>query len=205
MAHLALLFPTGTEPRSPYLALPCLAAHLRKAGISVSMQDLDIGGLRALVEPNRLSSAVRSFQRRIPAHSNDSATRRLLGLCENLPERAREALAVFHDPDLFFQPHEFAAARDTLLDCLDLCSASLSERIHYNISPVQYDIDGVDPQSLKDLEEATRDDRWNLFSDYWEESVYPRLATDQPLAVGITITNRQQMLPASGWSVARRG
>ena len=43
--HVALLFPTGTDPRSPYLALPSLAAALRDAGIRVKLHDLDIGGI----------------------------------------------------------------------------------------------------------------------------------------------------------------
>ena len=41
-----------------------------------------------------------------------------------------------------------------------------------------------------------------MFSDYWERDLYPALAQTDPLFAGITITNRQQMLP--GLLLARR-
>jgi radical SAM superfamily enzyme YgiQ (UPF0313 family) len=201
MTRIALVFPTGSDPRSPYLALPSLAAHLRRSGIAVSMHDLDIGGLRALVGP-QLPPAIRALQARGRAARRDPVLARLLGMSEALPERAATALAVFDDPHRFFEPPEFAAARNTLLDCLDVHGAARRGRVRYSISPVAYDVVGVDPQRVDDLLRATRDDRFNLFAAYWEEAVFPALAAEDPLAVGITITNRQQVIP--GLTLARR-
>ncbi len=202
MVHVALLFPTGSDPRSPYLALPCLAAHLRRHGISVSMHDLDIGGIRALLDPEYLAVACQSLQIRNDLDLDDATTSRLLGRCEALPETASDALSVFRDPARFFEPPELSFATDTILDCLDIHSAALSDRLHYSINPVCYDIDGISCQSLGDLIDATKDDRYNLFARYWEESIFPKLAREDPLLTGITITNRQQIIP--GLTLARR-
>ena len=47
-----------------------------------------------------------------------------------------------------------------------------------------------------------RDDRYNIFAEYWERDLYPELEREAPVYVGITITNRQQILP--GLLLARR-
>lgn len=201
MAHISLLFPPGSDPRSPYLALPCLAAYLRQSGVAVSMHDLDIGGVRALAGPF-LTRSIRALQSCRRSARRDAEFARLLGISEALPERAADALGVFDDPNRFFQPSELAAARDTLFDCLDVASASSPGRVHYSISPVRYDVDDVDPRKLTDLLRVTRNDRANLFAAYWEETLFPALAREDPVAIGITITNRQQIIP--GLTLARR-
>jgi hypothetical protein len=60
-------------------------------------------------------------------------------------------------PSDSFNPPELNAARDCVLDCLDLHSAAVSERLHYSINPVPYEIDGFDPQNLRSLFDATQD------------------------------------------------
>ena len=196
--NVALLFPTGTDPRSPYLALPCLAASLRNAGINTRLFDLDITGLHALLEPENLKSAGAELRRRA---KEDSASWRLARLSESLPSTAPAALAVLRDPVKFYSPNEFNTARETVYDALDLVSAAAGP-VHYSISPIRYDADGVDPHSLTDLIAATASDRLNLFAPYWERDVYPVLERERPLFTGIAINNRQQLLP--GLLLARR-
>src|SRR5438067_405829 len=58
--HVALLFPPATDPRSPHLALPSLAAALRAAGVRVSLHDLDLEGLLSVLQPENLAEAARS-------------------------------------------------------------------------------------------------------------------------------------------------
>jgi hypothetical protein len=203
MPRVALAFPTGTDPRSPYLALPYLAASLRRAGVDVSMHDLDIGGLRALLRPEHLATCARALQDRVRGVAMRSPfTRRLLGLSERLPSTIDAQLSVFDDPARFFDPHALSASREAVLDGLDICAAGVDPRVHYSISPVRYDVDGVDTTSLASLIEATADDRYNVFAEYWETAFFPSLAKDPPLLLGITLTNRQQLLP--GLLLARR-
>jgi anaerobic magnesium-protoporphyrin IX monomethyl ester cyclase len=201
MTSVALAFPTGTDPRSPYLALPSLAATLRHAGLGVSIHDLDIGGIHFLLSRSRLEEAGSRFRQAF-AKSDSLFDRRLAARSEELPELGPRYLATLRDPVAFYDSNEFASARAGLLDALDLCSTARDERLAYSIDPIRYDIEGVDNQSLSALMEVTRDDRFNLFSEYWQTDLYPALARQAPVFVGITITNRQQMLP--GLLLARR-
>jgi anaerobic magnesium-protoporphyrin IX monomethyl ester cyclase len=196
---VTLIFPTGTDPRSPHLALPYLAAVLRGAGVHTELLDLDIDGLLALTRSDRLASAGEKLRRKLSAKELDE--RRLLRLSEVLPERAPEALQILRSPKRFYDPNELTAARETIFNCLELTSKASSEPVSYNIFPIAYDVAGVDPQSLADLLRVTANPANCLFSEYWESEVYPQLRTSSPDLVGITITNRQQIIP--GLTLAR--
>ena len=74
--------------------------------------------------------------------------------------------------------------------------------MRYSLCPIQYDVDGVDEQSLADLIAVTGDRRSNLFEDYWEAELLPPVEAEHPDLVGISIVNRQQLLP--GLALARR-
>ena len=202
MQTVALAFPTGSDPRSPYLALPYLSAALRGDGVRVLLDDLDIGGIRALLRPSHLEDSARALRRHSEHLLTSSSNRRLVAVGEQLPSTIESHLAVFDDEARFFNPLELAAAREAILDALDVCSAALDPRVRYSISPVQYEVDGVDVTSLSSLIEATKDDGFNLFATFWETDFFPRLLREAPLFLGITLTNRQQLLP--GLLLARR-
>lgn len=201
--RIALIFPTGTDPRSPHLALPCLAAVLRKAGIDTELIDLDIDGLLSVLKPNFITEAGARLRKSSKASGKeDAGLRRLLGLSEVLPDRVTDALAILHDRESFYDPIKFQTARDTIFDCLDLISAASTAQVRYNIFPIGYEVEGIDIHSLKDLIKVTADPTANLFADYWEASVFPNLQTRTPDLIGITITNRQQIIP--GLMLARQ-
>ena len=201
--RVALIFPTGTDPRSPHLALPCLAAVLRKAGIDTELIDLDIDALLSILQPDFITEAGARLRKSGQASAIENAgLRRLLGLSELLPERVKDALSTFHDSERFYDPIKFQTARDTIFDCLDLVSAASTAQVRYNIFPISYDVEGIDIHSLKDLVTVTADQRANLFADFWETSVFPNLQKQSPDLIGITITNRQQIIP--GLMLARQ-
>jgi hypothetical protein len=199
--NVALLFPTGTDPRSPYLALPSLAATLRGAGIRTTLHDLDIGGLHYLLEPRNLETAGKAFRQGF-TRTEHLQDRRLAIVSEELPELSQQYLATLRDPHAFFDSNEWAAARAGLLDALDIASVARDSKLRYSIDPIDYKVEGIDPQSIRSLIEGTRDDRCNIFAEYWERDLYPALERESPLYAGITITNRQQILP--GLLLARR-
>lgn len=198
---VALLFPTGTDPRSPYLALPALAATLRGAGIRTTLHDLDIGGLHYLLEPANLEAAGKAFRRRL-TRTDDLQNRRLAIVSEELPQLSQKYLATLRDPNAFFDSNEWAVARAGLLDALDIASIARDSKLRYSIDPIDYKVEGIDPQSVRSLVAGTSDDRYNIFAEYWERDLYPAIEREAPLYVGITITNRQQILP--GLLLARR-
>ena len=197
--NISLFFPPGTDPRAPYLALPCLAATLRKAGIETSLYDLDVGGVHALLDSQNLASA--GHQVRKMATSRDMAHWRLAQLSQEMPARAAHALAVLRD-ERFYDPNQYCAARSAIYDALDLVSAAQSGAVHYGISPIRYDVDGIDVQKLSDLKQVTQSDGSNLFADYWQRCIFPQLAQSPPDIAGIAINNRQQIIP--GLLLARR-
>jgi len=201
MGGVALLFPPGTDPRSPYLALPSLAAALRRSGIEVRMHDLDISGLWALMTPAHLNRAGMALERSSAVHEAASV-QRLCRSRERLAEAAMPALQRLRSAAHFYDPNHFNAARETLSDAVDLVAAATSARVRYAITPPRYDVTGVNVQRLADLETVTANDECNVFAEYWEDALYPALRRQDPELVGITITNAQQVVP--GLTLARR-
>ncbi len=200
--QVTLIFPPATDPRAPHLALPYLAAVLRRAGISTRLIDADIGGLLALLRPDAIGRNVQKLKLRPPAGIDAGALSRLVRRGEALVEEIPRALAVLRDPKDFYDVHRFQAARDQLFDGIGLACLTADRPIRYSLCPIQYDIDGVDEQSLADLIAVTADRYGNLFEDYWEAELLPSIEAEHPDLVGISIVNRQQLLP--GLALARR-
>ena len=198
-----LIFPPATDPRAPHLALPYLAAVLRRAGVETRMIDLDLGGLLSMLRPETVAAhAGRVGGKLVGGPPVEERLRRLARRAESLVEDAPAALATLRHPKHFYDAHRFQAAREAIFDALELASAAADRPVRYNIHNVQYEVEGVDPQRLADLMAVTADPRANLFEDYWRDDVFPQLERDRPDLVGITISNRQQVVP--GLSLARR-
>src|SRR5215208_4552926 len=134
---VTLIFPPVTDPRSPHLALPSLAAVLRAADINTDLIDLDIEGLLKLLEPENLANASKQLTKKYECEpsNNHKSLKRLLRFSHLLPDRITNALATFHDPEQFYNSNQFNAARETILDCLDLISLSASRPLSYSIAP----------------------------------------------------------------------
>ncbi|MCB9755815.1 MAG: B12-binding domain-containing radical SAM protein [Myxococcales bacterium] len=195
--HAALLFPPGTDPRSPHLAIPSLAAYLRRAGARVTVRDLDLEGLLELATPARVTLAARDCRRRLEAPSAAPDADRLraaLRWADDLRESLPGAVDELRDPVGFFDPHRHHVARERLVNALELVSAAAG-RVRYNIGPIRYDVDGFDPSRLRDLLALTDAPQHNLFDSLYRESLLPALARDRPDVVGVSILNAQQLIP----------
>lgn len=191
--NISLLFPPGTDPRAPHLGLPSLAAVLRRDGVRTSMHDLDLEGLLALVSAESLARATKRL-RDAQSGPPSERVRRLLGISDYLVTAGTEAVSLLRDPIEFYDPLKHQQARTVLADALELASAA-NGRVHYNTLPIAYDVDGVDAASLRDLIRVTADPSTNLFLSDWEQHLFPRLEAEAPDIVGISITNRQQIVP----------
>ena len=186
-----LIFPPATDPRAPQLALPSLAAALRADGVETRLLDLNLAGLTAVLAPERLRRAGRRVATSAAA---DDRLRLLARRAGPLAGAVGEALATLRDPERFFDANDYNAARETILSALDLVSAA-APGVSYSIAPIRYDVRGCNPQVLADLVRVTADRAANVFADHWEDEVFPALDRDGPDLVGISITNRQQLLP----------
>lgn len=200
--RIALIFPPGSDPRAPHLAIPALTAHLRQAGIEVEPVDLDIEGLRALLRPESLAEAARRLRNGAGAHLPPQRRHELTRLAEGIEERAAQALAVVRDERRFLHGHDLGAALANIDVALSLASAAAPIALDYSIAPVRYDVAGCDTRRLGDVLEVTRRPEANLFHAFWEAEALPRIEARDPLLVGVSLTNRQQLIP--GLALARR-
>ncbi|WP_025034675.1 B12-binding domain-containing radical SAM protein [Bradyrhizobium sp. DOA9] len=200
--QVTLIFPPATDPRAPHLGLPYLAAVLRGAGIPTRLIDADIGGLMALLRPDAVAANLKTLVRHRPESMDAATLSGLLRRGEALTESIPRAFAILRDRTDFYDAHLFRHARATLQDGLDLAGAAAGRPVHYSLCPIRYDVDGIDEQSLPDLIAVTADRPSNLFDRFWETELLPSIAADQPGLVGISIVNRQQIIP--GLTLARR-
>jgi anaerobic magnesium-protoporphyrin IX monomethyl ester cyclase len=185
-----LIYPPIGDPRAPQLALPSLAAVMRRAGIETDLVDLNLAGIVALLRPDRLRHTGDVLRER------DDRSQRILGdLALLAAESSNQALATLRDTERFYDANDYNAARDTIFTGLAATSASASTPVALGLLPIRYDVPGADAQCLADLIRVTSDRRANLFADHWEEDVFPSLERARPDFIGITITNRQQIIP----------
>lgn len=198
-----LIFPPATDPRAPHLALPCLAAVLRPAGVETRLIDADLTSLLALLRPKAIAEHLRRLRRKARAGGIDpDLLWRLLARGEALVEEMPRALATLRDRTRFYDAHAFQAAREALLDGVELASAAAAREVRYDLCPIRYDVAGIDERSLADLVAATGDPAANLFEAYWQDELIPDILAGAPDFVGLSIVNRQQILP--GLTLARR-
>jgi hypothetical protein len=191
-----LIFPPAMDPRAPQLALPSLAAYLRNLGVDVTLLDLNLTSLAALLQPVYLVEAGRQLCTDISRRPDPHRQRaRLADLAGPLGEMVPNALATLRDPQRFFDANAYNTAREVLCAALELISAAQAREVSYGLSPARYDVAGVDHRCLADSIAVTANREANLFADYWENQIFPTLDADRPDVIGISITNGQQILP----------
>jgi len=196
--RVALLFPPATDPRSPHLSLPSLAGHLRREGIDVDLYDLDIECLHWVLEGERLrdsAAATQAHFARLDPEAQAGGTN-LMGMANWVVDHAEQAVAELQDLSSFLDPDRHHQARRTINAALRLVSGSTGGQVKFGISPAAYDVEGVDPSRLVDLVRITTDPTADLFRSHTEQIVLPALAATRPDLVGISILNRQQVIPA---------
>jgi radical SAM superfamily enzyme YgiQ (UPF0313 family)/L-ascorbate metabolism protein UlaG (beta-lactamase superfamily) len=202
--HVALLFPPVTDPRAPHLAIPSLAASLRRDGIRTTIRDLNIEGLLWLLEPAQLARAAEACRARLAkagATDEYDRIRQILARASYVVEHATAAAVTLRERETFYDPDRHHEARGTVRHALALISAA-SGRVRYDISNPLYEVEGVDRSVLRDLVDVTADPHANLFHQLWEDHLLRDLEADRPDLVGVSILNGQQIIP--GLTLCRR-
>ncbi len=126
-----LLWPAFSDPTWPYVSLPTLKGHLGSRGIPATVVDLNAGAVDFLARPEtaaRLRAAVLSrFHRLNGGHKLSRAERleyvRLCDALEAFPDLAA-ATAILRDPERFFDPDAYRAARDAFEDLFTVLQAT---------------------------------------------------------------------------------
>jgi len=194
----------GTDPRSPHLALPSLAAYLRAAGVRTTVRDVDLEAFLALLEPTRVAEALAACQRLFDQASEEerSHLRAQLDEADGVLNDIGAAAARLRDPKCFFDPYAHRAARRCIGSALELISAASGGLVDYGIEPPHYDVRDASVMRLADLARATADPATNLFEAYYESAVLADLDRERPDLVAVSILNLQQVIP--GLTLARR-
>lgn len=196
-----LFFPPATDPRAPHLALPALTACLRQNGIETTQRDLDVEGLLAILSPERLEASVARLRSGGGERIGPDRRAALLRLSDHLVARVQVALRVLRDPERFFDVNDFNAARAVIDTAVAVVSAASTAPVDYSLEPIRYEAPGCDPRRLRDLQQVTAQPGRNLFHDFWMEEVLPGVDAAGPDLVGVSLTNRQQLVP--GLTLAR--
>ncbi|WP_189379543.1 MULTISPECIES: radical SAM protein [unclassified Mesorhizobium] len=77
----------------------------------------------------------------------------------------------------------------------NVASAASGFAFDFGLSPIRYDVPGFDAARLADLIALQRRPEANAFEEIWTDLLVPQMLAQAPDVVGITITNRQQIVP----------
>jgi hypothetical protein len=195
--RVALLEPPATDPRSPHLAMASLHAALALDGAEVMVIDAGAEGLGWLLQPARLAAALEALPSSPLADTPMAAFLRRVGplIVEGAPDAGR----VLRDPARFFDAARCDEARELIGRAVQMHSVA-NGRHDYSIGPIRYQVAGVDPSRLADLEAVTREPAEGLFGAFFEH-VAGRLDGWRPDLVALSILNHQQIVP--GLTLAR--
>ncbi len=194
---VTLIYPPATDPRSPHLPLPALAAFLRGVGIRTTQLDLDIKSLIAMLRPDNIVVAGQRIRDKANTATGEQRDKlhRLIAVSESLPSVIDQAFATLRHSELFYDANHRNTAKERILDGLDLVSSAAERRVSYSIDVMHYEVEGVDETRLAHLIEVAKDPKANLFVEYWNVEILPAINAQRPVLVGISLTTRQQLLP----------
>ncbi len=191
-----LLFPPPGDLSQPYVALPMLTAALRGAGHEVLQRDLNPELLRYLLRPEvyrGLLDRVWQRLRRGEASEGWNDPSRTLLLLDEDPARIEAAVATLKDPERYYEPELFAAARRSVRSLFRLFSAAHApwEVDLFKVAPP---IDPLLPlaELLPILDRPTE----SPLHDFYEREVLAGVADQGFGLVGISVTYGHQLVAA---------
>jgi anaerobic magnesium-protoporphyrin IX monomethyl ester cyclase len=202
---IELVFPPQGHFTQPYLALPCLKAFLVQHGFrDVGLTDASVEAYDHFLTADYLRYAKERVAARLPL-SRFSADRalefdELEGFraaaeahvsADSLIESVEAAKAVVRGPG-FYDPETYVPAVRTLYHGLRLVSAA-----HFpaQLTPHNFTLGYANDRSA-DVLAATLDREQNLFIEYFERELLPRLVERRPRLVGLSVIYGSQLIPA---------
>ncbi|MFN0205472.1 MAG: B12-binding domain-containing radical SAM protein [Planctomycetota bacterium] len=204
--RITLLNPPQAHFTQPLLAIPSLAAYLRREGFSnVTCIDAGIESYDYFLSRNRLLRSIESIR---AASRFDILNRRpslgfsAMGEYQTLSEIALtgervadgidEAKRVLRTPELFYQYPKYLKSARTVEQALRLFS--------FEFAPTRLTPHGfVMRQSIErsaEIFDATTDEAHNPYIEYFREQLLPRLQQLNPDLIGLSVTFGSQAIPA---------
>ena len=202
---ISLVFPPQGHFTQPYLALPCLKAHLVANGFEdVELIDASVEAYDRFLSPEYLTHAANLAQERLarePHREGDSLP------FEELESYRAAAEATVSAPSLIagidaakevvrgeacFDPDRYIPAIRTLYHGLRLVSAA-----HFptQLTPHNFTMRYANDRS-SEVFAAVRDERENPFIEHFRTQLLPRIVARRPRLIGMSVIYGSQLIPA---------
>ncbi len=205
--RVALVYPPSCDPTAPYLAVPTLAAWLRREGIDVLSIDANVDAWDSLLRRAPLAELAQRLERRLArlersaslAHVEQLAYAALWGARGDacaVPDLIEDAVATLRDPERFFDRGAYEGAVETIEAAQRVISAAYA--------PLELDFVAYrTPFSLLSAEEIAEDARAERDPFHASfEALATRLSAAGVSVVGLSVAFPGQLQPA--FSLAHR-
>ncbi len=219
--RVKLVFPPQWIPMNPHFSLYALTGHLRRSGIAVDPEDLNVAFYRQVLTPGfldyslaRARNAFEYLKARLTLGKFSKDASRAFGLesmryfeiekhlshlrplWEEVKRDIGEAVSVFDDPRLFYEPFRLIKAYLTVDKALELASLPFfPSRLRFN----DFSAPGH-PMTVEGLIAFTQEPGENMFLPFFELRLNS-LLKDSPDLIGISINSHSQLF--GGLTLAR--
>jgi len=196
--ELCLVFPPVWLPMVPHLALPTLAAHLRRGGVDIVSMDENVAFFTRYLFTRPVLTRFLDAARRLSSARDGSRgpgckppSGREIARWERAADHIEQTLSVFRDQDSFLRPRLVVQA----LDDLGLLF-QLSSRVH---GPGDFSFNHYrrsDVHTAEDLWALCADSDRNVFLPYFRDHLMPRINRRSPRVLGISVSSYHQFVAA---------
>lgn len=191
---ITLIFPPGWDPIQPYLSLPALKAYLERSSHKVSLYDLNVEFYDQMASPLSLENAYSILENQRATDNTERVENHqhlLLSIRAPLLEAVGVAKAVLRSDDFFSESKRGRALR--IIDLALQVQSAAYQKMDVSLQRLEINDNKIDDRSLQQILE---DERISPFAQWYRQAFIPILQEQQPQAVGISLVNYDQLIPA---------
>ncbi len=200
-----LLFPPNWTPTMPHLALPTLTAFLRSHDVEVIQRDLNLEIFDEILTKNSIEASIDKIKAIYGKNADQPPTDRPLPPQEtvlwalnegyDLAKKVEGAKNIIRSKRFFDGPVG-KKAFETVIKALELASLPYYPA---NLNLQSYTAAGP-TDSSKEILKLVKDERFNIFIDFYKRGILKDIIAEKPDVVGIAIPSMPQML--AGMTIA---
>lgn len=166
-----LIFPPQSQPFLPHIAMPLLTAVLKKEGIEVIQRDFNIEAYEDITGSDRL---------------------RISGCPEDIIEKLQTAKSCLRTGEDYFVEEDYYESINVIENYLYHVSC-MFPALKWSLK--NYVISSYSTYSSKDILEAVKDKKRNIFYSYFEDKIKD-IIEENPDIIGISVAWNSQIIPA---------
>ena len=193
-----LLFPPSWHPSQPYLSLPALTGFLRREGVDVIQRDINIEFLEVILNKDNQGDFLERIGNRLTKRSFTGEKEdysKLISALEEIPVVARtldSAKAALRGEG-FYDSNQYMESLGNIGKWLNLISYAYYPS---EVTLVGNNLTNYSVYSSKNIFEAIKDEKENIFLDIFKRHFLKSILADEPGLVGISVTSTSQIIPA---------